>query len=69
MNSVSVNLRDYYNNYVILHNFAWPGMDEFWARLVKTWSFFFPIIQAPMLVLLGLALCHNRSKGSILNAK
>ena len=41
MNSVSVNLRGYYNNYVILHNFAWPGMDEFWARLVKTRSFFF----------------------------
>ena len=31
MNSISVNLHDYYSNHVFLHNFASPDVGEFWA--------------------------------------
>lgn len=43
MNSISVNLYRYYSNYVFLHNFAWPNVNEFWALLAKIWFFFYYI--------------------------
>ena len=29
MNSAGVNLHGYFSNYVFLHNFIWPDVDEF----------------------------------------
>ena len=29
MNNASINLHGYYNNYILLYNFAWTDMDEF----------------------------------------
>jgi len=41
MNSAGINLHGYFNNYVFLHNFIWPDVDEFWAWLAKILSFFY----------------------------
>lgn len=44
MNSVIINLHDYYSNYVFLHNFTQTDANEFWAQLASMW--FFSIIKA-----------------------
>ena len=43
MNSDNVNLYDYYNNYVFLHNFTWSNVGEFQTQLDKMRYFFYYI--------------------------
>ena len=43
MNNDNVNLYDYYNNYVFLHNFAWSNVGEFQTWLDKMRYFFYYI--------------------------
>ena len=52
MNSASVNLYGYYNNYIFLYNFTWLDVGEFWVWLAKMWSVFYYIgIDASLLIM------------------